>query len=157
MALSTLISAVVSHAAATGLFDQVQGGEFTGAPGNGLSCAVWVNDVVPVQSSGLAATSMRVELFVRVYCNAFTEPVDVIDPAAIDAVDVLLADYISHFTMDGFLRLVDVRGSDGNPIRVQAGYLTMGSARDTGGGGRTYRVMTITLPLIVNDLYSESP
>ena len=156
MALSDLITATVSHAAATGLFDQVQGGEFTGAPGNSLSCAVWVNDFYPVQSSGLISTSMRVELFVRIYSNAFTEPVDIIDPAAIDAVDALLADYIGHFTLGGLIRGVDVRGADGPPLRVQAGYLTMGSGRDGQTGGRTYRVMTITLPLIINDLYPEA-
>lgn len=157
MALKDLITATVSHAAATGLFDQVQGGEFTGAPGNGLSCAVWVNDLTPVQSSGLASTSMRVELFVRVYTNAFTDPPDIIDPAAVDAVDTLLADYVGNFTLGGLIREVDVRGADGNPIRVQAGYLTLGAGRDAGSSGRTYRVMTITLPLIVNDLYPEAP
>lgn len=157
MALSQLIHATVSHAAATGLFDQVQGGEFTGAPGNGLSCAVWVNDLQPVSSSGLISTSMRVELYVRLFSSAFSEPVDVIDPAMIDAVDTLLADYIDNFTLGGLIRQVDVRGADGPPLRVQAGYLTMGAARDGQGSGRTYRVMTITLPLIVNDLYPEAP
>lgn len=152
--LSTLITAAVSHAAATGSFDQVQGGEFTGAPGNGLSCAVWVNDVSPAPS-GLASTSMRVELFVRVYHNAFTEPVDMIDPAAIDAVDLLLADYVGAFTLGGVLRMVDVRGAHGAPLRVQAGYLTIGAQQGT--SGRTYRVMTIMLPLIINDLYAEAP
>ncbi len=151
---STLISAVASHAAAIGAFDQVQGGEFTGAPGNGLSCAVWVNDASPV-TSGLASTSMRVELFVRVYHGAFTDPPDIIDPAAIDAVDLLLADYIGAFTLGGVLRMVDVRGAYGAPLRVQAGYLTIGAQQGT--SGRTYRVMTIMLPLIVNDLYTEAP
>lgn len=151
---STLIAATASHAAATGHFDQVQQGEFTGAPGNGLSCAVWVNDASPV-ASGLASTSMRIELFVRVYHNAFTETPDIIDPAAIDAVDTLLADYIGHFTLDGVLRMVDVRGAHGAPLRVQAGYLTIGA--QSGTSGRTYRVMTIMLPLIVNDLYTEAP
>jgi hypothetical protein len=146
--VSTLITAAVSHANATGHFDQVQGGEPTGAPGNGLSCAVWVNDLRPV-ASGLAATSYRVELFVRVYHDAFTEPVDVIDPAAVDAVDALLADYIGNFTLGGALRMVDVRGAQGGPLTVQAGYLTVGA--------RTYRVMTISLPLIINDLYTEAP
>lgn len=150
---SSLITAVVSHASATGCFDQVQGGEFTGAPGNGLSCAVWVNDASPV-TSGLASTSMRVELSVRVYHSAFTEPPDVIDPAAIDAVDTLLADYIGAFTLAGTLRQVDIRGAYGQPLRVQAGYLTIGAQQ---GSARTYRVMTISLPLIVNDLYTEAP
>ncbi len=156
--LSGLITACVSHASATALFDQVQGSEPTGAPGNGLSCAVWVNDLNTVLASGLASTTARVEMFVRIYHNAFTDTPDLIDPACIDAVDVLLADYIGAFTLGGTLRMVDVRGAHGAPLRVQAGYLTVGAAaRDGGSGGRTYRVMTIMLPLIVNDLYTEAP
>jgi hypothetical protein len=152
--MATLINAVVSHAAATGHFDQVQGGEFTGAPGNGLSCAVWVNDLRPV-ASGLASTSMRAELFVRVYHNAFSETPDIIDPTAVDAVDTLLAAYIGNFTLSGALRMVDIRGANGAPLGVQAGYLTIGARQ--GESGRTYRVMTINLPLVINDLYVEAP
>lgn len=152
--LGSLTAIVASHAAATGLFDQVQGSELTGAPGNGLSCGVWVNDLMPA-TSGLASTSARVELFVRLYTSAFIDPPDIIDPGLLDAVDALWADYIGHFTLDGVLRMVDVRGAHGNPLRVQAGYLTIGAQQGT--SGRTYRVMTITLPLIVNDLYTEAP
>lgn len=154
---STLIHATASHAAATGHFDQVQQGEFTGAPGNGLACAVWVDSADPV-TSGLASTSMRIVLAVRIYHNAFTETPDVIDPAAVDAVDTLLAEYIGDFTLGGVLRMVDIRGAHGVPLRVEAGYVTIGAGANSGGtSGRTYRVMTIMLPLIINDLYTEAP
>lgn len=155
---STLIHAVASHAAATGCFDQVQGSEYTGAPGNGLSCAVWSGPAAAIPASGLASTSVRIEMFVRVYHNAFTDTPDLIDPAAIDAVDLLWTDYIGDFTLGGVLRMVDVKGAHGAGLRMEPGYLTVGAGASSGGtSGRTYRVMTTMLPLIINDLYTEAP
>jgi hypothetical protein len=66
-----------------------------------------------------------------------------------DAVDLLLADYVGNFTLGGLLREVDIRGIDGNPLRVDAGYLTQ--------DGKVFRVMTISVPLVINDLYAENP
>ena len=155
--LASLTTLVASHAAATGAFDQVQGAEFVGAPGNGLSCAVWVNRVTAIPSSGLNVTSVRVELMVQLYHNAFAEPPEMIDPALLDALDVLWADYIGDFTLGAVLRQVDVKGAHGGPLDARAAYLTIGSAQGQGTSGRTYRVMAVTLPLIVDDLYVEAP
>ncbi len=145
---SVLVNALASHAAATGRFDVVNGHEPKNAPGGNLSCAIWVQDYKPA-SSGLASTSMRLVFNVRLYTSMLQEPVDMIDPDLLDATDLLLADYIGNFTMGGLLRMVDVRGIDGNPITAQAGYLTQ--------DGKVYRVMTIFIPLVINDVYTESP
>jgi hypothetical protein len=145
---SALTNAVASHASTTGLFDAVNGHEPKNAPGGHLSCAVWIQSYSPVDTSGLASTSMRLEFNVRIYTSMLQEPVDAIDPEILDAVDLLLADYIGNFTLGGLIRDVDVRGADGNPLKVDAGYLSQ--------DGKVYRVMTITLPLIINDLYAEA-
>ncbi len=54
-----IINAVVSHAMASGHFEQVNGHEPANPPGHGLTAAVWVDLVEPVRSSGLARTSAR--------------------------------------------------------------------------------------------------
>jgi hypothetical protein len=100
-------------------------------------------------SSGLASTSFRVTFNVRIYSSMLQEPQDAIDPTMLAAVDLLLADYIGSFTLGGLLREVDVRGIDGNPLRVDAGYL--------GQDGKMYRVLTISVPCVINDLYAEVP
>ncbi|HEY6926395.1 MAG TPA: hypothetical protein VI653_23120 [Steroidobacteraceae bacterium] len=144
----TLTNAMASHAAALGVFDMVNLHEPKSAPGNHITCAIWVQDMVPA-SSGLAATSFRITFNVRIYSPMLQEPQDAIDPEVLNAVDLLLTDYIGNFTLGGLLREVDIRGIDGNPLRVDAGYLTQ--------DGRTYRVMTISLPVVINDLYTEAP
>lgn len=150
MALSSsgLVNALASHAATLGVFDSVNMHEPKNAPGNHLTCAVWVQDYVPA-SSGLANTSMRLTFNIRLYSSMLQEPQDAIDPEILDAVDLLLADYIGNFTLNGLLREVDIRGIDGNPLRVDAGYLVQDK--------KPYRVMTISLPVVINDLYPEVP
>jgi hypothetical protein len=149
---STLVNAIASHAAATGLFDAVNGHEPKNAPGGQMTCAIWVQDIVPVNSSGLNSTSVRITFNVRLYLpslNTSPEQADMIDPQMMDAADTLIADYVGNFTLSGLIRQVDVRGADGNPLSAQSGYITQ--------DGTVYRVLTIFLPLIINDLWTESP
>lgn len=144
-----LTNALASHAAALGAFDMVNGHEPKSAvPGNGLTCAVWTQDGFAA-SSGLASTSFCITFNVRVYSGMLTEPQDSIDPNILKAVDLLLSDYIGNFTLGGLIREVDVRGIEGKPLRWDAGYLTQ--------DGKVFRVVTISVPLVINDLYVESP
>lgn len=147
--ITDLIDAVASHAGTTGYFGQVNKHEPKSSPKGQLTAAVWVQDMVPVQSSGLASTSARITFNVRIYTPMLTEPQDMIDTTVMNAVDALLADYIGNFTLAGIIRYVDVRGIDGNPLRVESGYQSQ--------DGKIYRVVTIFLPVTVNDLYIESP
>src|SRR5258708_32839680 len=62
-AVLDLFDKVTSHAASLGLFDsQVGTHEPKNAPGNGLWCAIWVQGIGPIPSSGLASVSGRGEL-----------------------------------------------------------------------------------------------
>lgn len=149
---STLVNAIASHAAATGLFDAVNGHEPKNPPGGQLTCAIWSQDIVPVNSSGLNSTSVRLTFNVRLYMpslNTSPEQADMIDPAMLDAADLLIADYVGNYTLGGLIRDVDVRGADGNPLSAQSGYVTQDQ--------KVYRVLTIFLPLIINDLWTEAP
>lgn len=144
-----ILSAVVSHAASLGRFERVNGHEPKNAPGQGLSVAVWVEGVAPVpQGSGLASTAATVTLSVRVYANMLGEPQDGIDPGLVSAVDTLMNAYSSNFTLGGLVRNVDLLGQAGAPLRAEAGYLEQ--------DGKLYRVMVITLPMILNDVWSQS-
>lgn len=145
---SALTNAMASHAASLGVFDMVNTHEPKSAPGNRITCAIWVQDMTPA-SSGLASTSFRVTFNVRIFSDMLQEPQDAIDSELLDAVDLLLADYVGNFTLGGLLREVDIRGIDGNPLRVDAGYLTQDK--------NVYRVVTISVPLVINDLYAEAP
>lgn len=145
--VDNIIDAVASHAMASGYFDRVNGHEPKNAPGAGVSVAVWADSIQPVLSSGLASLSASVVLNVRLYTSMLQEPQDAIDPAMLKAVSALFAAYAGDFTLGGAARHVDVLGAEGSRLFAKAGYLNQDN--------RMYRVITITLPVIVNDVWDE--
>lgn len=151
MNASDMMSRLVSHALTTGLFESANKHEPKKAPATGgLSAAIWVQDVAPVRTgSGLAATTIRVEFSLRVYSSMLQEPQDGIDPAIIHAVDVMMSQYSADFTLGGTIMMIDLLGQFGVPLSAEAGYLQV----DQG----MFRVMTITIPLIVSDAYAQLP
>jgi hypothetical protein len=145
-----ILDPVVSHALASGYFERVNQVEATDPPGNGLTCAVWVNNIRPARS-GLASTSVVLIFNVRLYTSMLQDPPDAIDPAMTKATSGLIGAYVGDFTLGDVVMSVDVRGMEGTPLGAQAGYIDFG----TGPDRVTFRVMTITLPLIVSDVWDE--
>ncbi|MEU8362323.1 hypothetical protein AB0C27_40525 [Nonomuraea sp. NPDC048882] len=147
---ATILDAIVSHAMQLGLFERVNAHEPANAPGHGLTCAVWADSVSPFPAgSGLHATSARVVFNVRLYTSMLQEPADAIDPHMIAAVDALVNAYSGDFELGGSVRNVDLLGQGGIPLSAQAGYLRQ--------DGHEMRVMTIVLPVIVNDVWEQLP
>jgi hypothetical protein len=145
--IAALIDAVTSHAAASGFFDSVNGFEPKSAPGGDLTYAVWVQSIEPAHLSGLTSTSARVTLTGRLYKPFLSKPEDSIDPDMIAAVDALMEAYAGHFTLSANARNIDLQGSDGEPLNVRAGYQNVDKT--------IYRVMDITIPIIVNDAWTQ--
>lgn len=144
-----LVDAAVSHAQSLGVFESVNAHEPKNAPGSGLRAAVWAQSVQPLQASGLSQTSGRVELSVRIYQNMLSEPQDAIDPAVLTAAAALMGAYSGDFELGvAGVRFVDLLGAYGTALSAQAGYLNQ--------DGKLYRVLTITLPVIVNDLWDQA-
>ena len=149
--LLTYRSAVMSHAQALGLFGNVLGHEPVSAPPSGLTCAVWVSRVAPVPAgSGVAAGTGRLELMARVFMPADTDPEDSVDIAVTDAVDQMLSALFADFTLGDTIRNVDLLGAHGTALSAVFAYTGF-------GGGTTYRIATLTIPLIINDLWTEAP
>lgn len=145
---AVILDKVISAAMTLGKFDSVNAHEPKSAPARtGVSCSMWLNDLRPVQSSGLASTSCRLEFVARIYTSMLQEPADTIDLIMIDAADALLTSYIGGVQLGGLIRNVDVFGADGEGLRCLPGYLTQDS--------KAYRVVDIYIPLIVNDVWTE--
>ncbi|MGQ4349688.1 hypothetical protein [Streptomyces sp. SAS_275] len=143
-----ILDAAISHASASGHLDEVNGHEaIHPSASGGITGAVWVERVTPVRSSGLRSVSTLVVLSVRLYTSAQQLPMDAIDPDMVAAVDALCTAYVGDFTLGGLVRQVDVFGANGQALDVRAGYLPQ--------DGAVQRVMTISLPCIVNDLWEE--
>lgn len=148
--LNALLDPVISHGLSLGVFDRVNQHEPESVPGTGMTMACWLDSgTPPVGGSGLVATSLRIALVVRLYVNLLVESPDTIDPRLMDATSVLLEAYTGDFDMGGSVRAVDLLGMYGDPMSFRAGYLPQGDAN--------FRVMTIVLPLIVDDVWTQSP
>lgn len=138
---------IVSRALELGVFERVNQHEPVNAPGNGLTAAVWGDRIEPIRKSGLASVSCRIAFFIRIYTPMASEPQDAIDPEVLTATATLMAAFAGGFTVGGQARHVDLLGASGAPMSAQAGYLDMDD--------RQYRVMTLNLPVIFNDVFGE--
>ncbi|NGO68518.1 hypothetical protein [Streptomyces boncukensis] len=148
LAINDLLSRAESHALTLARFERVNGHEPKNPPGHGLTAALWVQRITPVPAaSGLASTSVRLELGVRLYIPADTQDPDTIDPHLTEATDALMDAYSGDFSLGGAVQQVDLLGAYGDPMDAQAGYLEQDST--------VFRVMTIQLPLIVSDLWTQ--
>lgn len=148
--IDAILDAIVSHAMGLGLFERVNQHEPKNSPGNGLTCAVWVDRIDPyAKASGLAKTAAKLTLNVRLYTNMMSEPQDAIDPNMVKAVNALMLAYSGDFELGGSARNVDLLGASGSALSAQAGFIAQGET--------DLRVFTISLPLVVNDAWDQAP
>lgn len=147
--VQALIDAVISHAQVSGYFGHVAAHEPKNAPGSAdLTFTVWQQSLVPIAAaSGLNKTTARLLMNVRLYTPAFPDDPDRLDPKMVEATDDLMRRYSADFTLDGLVKNVDLLGQYGIPMTAQAAYLQIADTK--------FRIMTIQLPLIVNDLWTQ--
>lgn len=144
-----LFAALSSHAQTLGVFDRVNEHEPQNAPGNGLTCAFWFVRLGPFPAgSGLASTSGLVVFSARIY-KPNQAPYGPEDVAVMSAADALIAAYSGEFDLGGLVRNVDLLGQSGMQLSAAAGWLPFG---DT-----TYRTVDVTIPLVINDLFTQAP
>lgn len=147
--IQAILDVISSHAMSTGYFETVNQYESKQSPGNGISGAVWVDRVAPIKTSGLANTTIRLDLLFRMYSSTYIEPYDDIDPNLTKALDTLMRAYCGDFEVGGQVRQVDIFGAYGSPLESRSGYMNL--------DGKEFRVFTIRVPLVIDDLWSQSP
>jgi hypothetical protein len=149
---AAILAAVNSHISNLGLFERVNNHEPKNAPGNGLSCFIWVNGIHPsTRTSGLSATSGVVVLNARIQASMLTEPYDDLDVNMATCVDGVMASLSGDFDLGesaNNVRGVDLLGSEGyGTLDANAGYLNQDN--------KLFRVMVITIPIIINDIWIQ--
>lgn len=146
--IAAIIAAAESHAMELGVFERVIGHEPKSAPGGGLTCGMWIDAIDPISAqSGLASTSVRVTLNIRIYGSMLAKPEDEIDPRLATAAVALMGAYTGDFDLGGTVESVDLLGRHGVPLAGRAGYLHLDA--------KLYRVFTIVAPLIINDVWTQ--
>lgn len=152
-AITAIYNAVSSHAQTLGIFDRVDDHEPSSPPGRGLTCSILLGPLAPARAaSGLAATTGRLELSIRIYAPRVQLPAGTLDRDVLSATCTLLAAYSGDFELvdvpDGLVRCIDLLGAYGNPLEATPGWLTQ--------DGTPYRVVEIALPLILNDMWGQA-
>jgi hypothetical protein len=146
--------ALASHAAKLAQFDSPIGlHEPRMRPTSDLHAALWFNGITPIRASGLNTVSARVEWLFRMYTGGEQEPQDEIDAKVLTATDRFMSSLCGDFDLDdhltdGLVRMIDIFGGYGTGLNATAGW-----ARWSDGMSR---VVTITIPVIVNDVWSEA-
>lgn len=145
-AAKAIFVALESHARKLGVFARVNLHEPENAPGHRLSCSIILGGIAAEPAaSGLGAVSGRITFTVHLWSSMMTRPLDGVDPEVLGAVGVLLNEYSGAFSLGGAggTRNIDLMG-----LRAQAAYLLQ--------EGKEFRTVQITVPIVVNDLWSES-
>ena len=149
-AVNALVGELKSIAMVTNVFRTVNFHEPKSAPGTGLRLAIWVQFIEPIAlASGLASTSGYVTCYARVYGNMLTKPEDDLDPALMTAMSTLMGAYSADFTLNGTVRNIDLLGAYGQKLTAAAGYVTIDN--------HMYRQVTLTIPCVINDLWTQAP
>lgn len=147
LGIRTLRDTLESHLLTLGVFRDVLAHEPKSAPQSGTA-AVWLQSVQPDPSSGLAATTAVVTFLVRIYEPMLAEPADDIDLDVGAAVDLILNAITGDFSLGGNARSVDLLGYTGQTLSAEAGYVSVDQTM--------YRVMDITVPVVVNDAWTQT-
>jgi hypothetical protein len=147
-AVDALTSYMTSVAAQLGTFRSVNLHEPKSAPGTGLRLAIWADSIQPLaEASGQASSSGYVVMLARAYGNMLAKPEDDIDPRLMKSATALIGAYSADFTLGGNVRNIDLLGMYGTKLGAQAGYITIASTM--------YRIMTVTVPCVVNDMWDQ--
>lgn len=149
MALNTaaVLSALRSHAATLGVFEQVVGHALTNPPPSGLAVAFEFGRFRRARSSGLSSTSGVVTYGASIYRPMQTQPQEDIEVEILGAADLLLNSYSGDFELGGNVRCVDLLGQESDGLSADGGYAKVGDVH--------YRAITVNIPLILNDVYEQ--
>lgn len=149
MDTQSMLDKLVSHALTLGVFSQVNGHMPESPPDRGATCGFAAGHIGPVPAgSGLRSTTAVVEFRAVIYTDPMAHPLDLVDPAILAATDALIAAYSRDFTLGGLVRQVDLLGQTGRTLSADDAFVPF--------GGTAYRVMIVTIPLIVNDAWPYS-
>jgi hypothetical protein len=150
-AINDIIDKITSFELGLAIFDSVNLHEPKSAPGTGITCSVWCQSIKPVpEASGLASTSGVVLFACRIYMPFTSQPYDMIDPQVMSATTDTIGELSGNFDFggDSGVRALDLLGMYGTSISATAGYVEIDR--------KMFRIMTINIPVIVNDMWAQS-
>ena len=145
-----VLAGIESVLQAVGGIEQVVTSQSTNPPTDGIGAQVWAGPIKPVGvRSGLASVSVLTVTNIRLTMPLATQPPESIDPALLTTLSDVMNALAGGFTLDGEVAQVDLLGQYGVPMDGIPGYV------DYAGVG--YRCITLTVPAVLDDIWTEAP
>lgn len=152
--IDPIIDAVVSDVKQSGYFSQTIEDTINKGPDGKLTALVWLQNVgVAQRASGLNTSAAMLTFMIRVYANQIARDkpvfVETMPRRLVKAVSNLIRRYHDNFDFGGVCRNVDCLGEFvGGGLSATSGYEEI--------GGSWYRMMTLAVPVIVNDVWVQT-
>lgn len=145
------IDALKSHALSLGHFSSVNSVDVGSTPPSAdLTAVVYPNRIRALPSaSGLNSTSVAIDFMMRLIRGMNVDPLGSIDVEMITATDALMNSYSGNFTLGGLIAYVDLLGQHGESLNADSGFIKLDS-------DQTFRIVDITIPCIINDVWNQA-
>lgn len=149
-----IIAAIRGRLMSIGLFDTVNGHEPISSPGTGTHASVYLGPIRPSDRSGLSSTSLVILIMVRLWISAQAENRDDTEIKLATATSQSFGALIAGFQLADASGVptacaIDIRGMAGTRMEATPGYASF--------DGTEFRVQTITVPVLVENVWDESP
>ena len=150
-AIVALMAAVKTIPAKTGSWrSNVQFHEPIAAPTALPALALWIGPIEPIGAvSGLAEASGRVTVMGRIYVANAQVADDKIEQQVLTLMSALLGAFAGAFTLGGEAMCVDLLGAYGQKLTATPAFIPH--------DGATYRGAEVTVPIIIDPLWTEAP
>lgn len=146
---AAVLTALLDHARATGVFEVTRVGEFKNAPPNALCFAVWAEGLGALaEGGGLAVTGALLTCTARIYHPALSKPESDAEVKVLSAASAYLGRLSGGFTLGGAVRNVDLLGQTGDPLTWRFGYGTIDA--------KMSRIADLSIRVIMNDAWIQS-
>lgn len=112
-----------------------------------VAAAVWFVSWLPTLT--LATSVEGFILNVRLHVDAFAKPQEEHELALTDTFSEFTTDIQQDYTLGGVVREIDIAGQFTDGMSAEAGRITLSD--------KMYRIIDITVPVIVNDVATHAP
>lgn len=138
-----LFASVQSAAQGLGLLQKVDTHEPENAPGVRLYCSITLGQLkAEAAASGLASVSGSITLNVSIWSWSMQRPLNDVDPEVLATMCALINELAGEFTLGGTVRNIDLFSLVASP-----GWIDF--------EGKQFRVMTLPVPIVINDMFAE--
>ena len=149
-AIKATLKAIESHLAKSGYDQKVQIGEYKAPPpGQAFAAAIYIRSTRVLRLFANGGTQELHVAAIRLYRDMLQEPQEDGETVLAVAAEQMMQNIAQDADLGATIMTVDVGGISGTPMGSDWGYADI--------GGKMFRIVDITVPLLVNDSMTVAP